>query len=670
MAAKERKSRDTPAAESGPSTMPPRLILLALDHCGVPVFVVSSDARLVYINDAACSRLEYSREELLSMRVHDIDPRFPAENWGEFWKGLRRDGRRCFESLHRTKSGGVFPVEISAAFFTDQRKEYVCAFVRNLAERKRMERVLRYRLEFEELICRLSTEFINLPLNEIDRGINQSLKEIGCLMGADRSYVFRLWEEEAALDNTHEWCAEGIEPQIDNLQGLPVEACPWWMEKLRRLETIHIPRIADLPARATAERELLQAQQIQSLVAVPMTCGGVLIGFVGFDAVRAEKTWSDDSIALLRVAGELFASVLERQRVEEALWESQQTLKNTLASMDDMLFVLDENGVFVDYPQQSPEKELLLPPERFLGKPFQQVLPPDVSGQLEAAVTAIRATGISQRFDYSLEVSGQTAWFSALISPRKSKDGGFQGVVVATRNITDRKRAEQALQKEEGLLRRLLDFQERERRLVAYEIHDELAQQLTGALMQFQAFDQLRDRHPERAHQSYVAATRLLEAGLAEARRLIGGLRPPVLDEFGIVAAIEYLISERHDSGEPRIEFQHHGRLQRLASPLQAALFRIVQESLTNASQHSRSEKVRVELAVEGDRVRVEVRDWGVGFDSQNVEEDRFGLQGIRERAHLFGGQATIETAPGQGTRVCVELPLLENRPEEGPSGQ
>lgn len=232
--------------------------------------------------------------------------------------------------------------------------------------------------------------------------------------------------------------------------------------------------------------------------------------------------------------------------------------------------------------------------------------------------------------------------------------------VAIVRDITRRKRAEEALQKEQRLLKEMLDLQERERKLVAYEIHDGLAQQLTGALYKFQAVDRLRESDPAEAEAVFAEGLRMLTDAMTETRRLIGGLRPLVLDESGIVAAIDYLIAEHQQRGGPEIEFNHKIRFQRLASPLESAVFRIVQESLTNACRYSRSARVRVEVTQLDDHVRVEVQDWGVGFDPQRINGGHYGLQGIRERARLFGGKATIDTVPGKGTHVSVELPLVE----------
>jgi signal transduction histidine kinase len=91
---------------------------------------------------------------------------------------------------------------------------------------------------------------------------------------------------------------------------------------------------------------------------------------------------------------------------------------------------------------------------------------------------------------------------------------------------------------------------------------------------------------------------------------------------------------------------------------LENAIFRIIQESLTNARRYSQSMKVRIRLVQREDGIRIEVEDWGVGFNPKNIAEGHFGLAGINERARLFGGAAIIRSSPGKGTRIVVELPL------------
>jgi PAS domain S-box-containing protein len=227
------------------------------------------------------------------------------------------------------------------------------------------------------------------------------------------------------------------------------------------------------------------------------------------------------------------------------------------------------------------------------------------------------------------------------------------------RDITDRKRAEEALHDEQRLLRDMLDLLEQDRKLVAYEIHDGLAQQLTAAIYKFQAVELQKDSDPAAARKLFDESIGLLREALAETRRLISGLRPEILDELGVVAAIDSLIAEHRKRGGPEIEFSHPAEFERLAPPLESAAFRIVQECLTNACRYSQSPKVLVELQTAHERVQIHVQDWGIGFDPARIGTGHFGLRGIRERARLLGGAASIQSELGQGTQIHIVLPLL-----------
>jgi signal transduction histidine kinase len=229
------------------------------------------------------------------------------------------------------------------------------------------------------------------------------------------------------------------------------------------------------------------------------------------------------------------------------------------------------------------------------------------------------------------------------------------------RDISERKRAEEAVLRERAILRRLLESSDRDRRLTAYEIHDGFAQHIAGARMQLEAASQLKDESPKVAAQAYERGLELLSWGLDEARCLISGLRPPILDEAGVVAAIEHLVHDPSMQEGPEVGFVFDAKFGRLEPLLENAIFRIVQESVTNACRYSESSKVQVRLTQQESRIYIEVEDWGVGFNTDDIEETSFGIGGIKERARLLGGQATIDSTPGKGTLVRVELPLVES---------
>lgn len=216
------------------------------------------------------------------------------------------------------------------------------------------------------------------------------------------------------------------------------------------------------------------------------------------------------------------------------------------------------------------------------------------------------------------------------------------------------------VRREQQTLQHLLRSSDHERRLIAYEIHDGLAQHLAGAIMQLESHAPLREQNPSQAAKAFATGLTLLHQSHEEARQLISGVRPPILDDEGVVAAIEHLANDdRAAAAGVQIEFHQEVNFDRLAPVLENSIYRIVQEGLTNALKYSQSKKVRIELVQTGRELQMVIQDWGVGFGSDKERDECFGLKGIRERARLLGGTAAIETTPGTGTRIVVKLPVV-----------
>ncbi len=195
------------------------------------------------------------------------------------------------------------------------------------------------------------------------------------------------------------------------------------------------------------------------------------------------------------------------------------------------------------------------------------------------------------------------------------------------------------------------------RRLLAYEIHDGFVQHATGAMMHLETVIQTGCVPDGSVRNEIGLCLELIRKAVAEARQLIGGLRPPLVEEQGVVGALRYLIDDQPPGG-PSIEFEANVQFDRLEPLLETVIYRITQEAITNLRRHSKSARAVVRLVQVGDRVSIEIRDWGIGFFPNGDEVKRFGLRGIRERARLLGGRAVIDSTPGQGTRVVVDLPL------------
>lgn len=258
-------------------------------------------------------------------------------------------------------------------------------------------------------------------------------------------------------------------------------------------------------------------------------------------------------------------------------------------------------------------------------------------------------------------------WLRVSANPIFDEHGRQSGAMAIFSDESDRKKAEQGLDSERRFLRHLITTQDRDRRLTAYDLHDGVVQMMTGALMRLEAMSSKRAEvigHDD----DLVAAISLIRDSMDEARRLIGGMRPPILDGNGLVGAVQYLVEHHLRVDGLRVEFIHDVKFQRLSALQESTLFRIVQEALHNAARHSGTDRVRVEMRQIDELVRVEVRDWGRGFDLGKTRLRQYGLRGIEERANLLGGSAEFESTPGQGTTICVILPINNALKDDAPT--
>ncbi len=193
------------------------------------------------------------------------------------------------------------------------------ALMNDITEAEQARKKLNFRDRFENVLISISTDFIKMRGSALNLGINDALLNIGVSIEVDRAYLFQFSDELKIMNNTHEWCATNVQPQIDNHQGLRTDDYPWWMNRLNRHWVFQIPRISDLPSWAEAERKLFESREIQSLLVVPIVHGNNLIGFLGFDSVNQEKYWSEDIIDLLRVIGDAIGNALVRNGMEKKL---------------------------------------------------------------------------------------------------------------------------------------------------------------------------------------------------------------------------------------------------------------------------------------------------------------------------------------------------------------
>jgi signal transduction histidine kinase len=225
-------------------------------------------------------------------------------------------------------------------------------------------------------------------------------------------------------------------------------------------------------------------------------------------------------------------------------------------------------------------------------------------------------------------------------------------------------------EKEDALaqaIEKVVFAQEQERRMIAYDVHDGLAQLIVSAKQHLDTCEDVWKTDPERAAGELERGLDRMSRAVEEVRRLLTALRPSLVDPIGLIPAVRASLDEVAREAGWAVTLTENLEDARLPAVVETSAFRIVQEALANALKHSRTRRVDVDLRRDGDALRITVVDHGVGFEGAPGETPGrgLGLLGMRERARLLGGECAIESAPDRGTRVRVRLPLASETPND-----
>ncbi len=272
-------------------------------------------------NNKACEMYGFEMSEFVGMSLKKITK--DIEECEKQIKQIFQTGYlKNFETKHLTKNNRTIDLLVNAAVIDYKGIKAILSNLREITELKEARIAFEEHLKFEKVISAISTDFINTKAENIDDKINSALACVGKAAGVDRSYLFLLFEDNLHFESTHGWHNEDIEPH--NLKRISKSTIQWWMEQLKQFKTIHIPRVENLPAEAAAEKEILLAQNIKSLVVVPLINAEKLVGFLEFDSVVKEKTWREEDILLLKLLGQIFANAIDIVELEKKLIQAKE----------------------------------------------------------------------------------------------------------------------------------------------------------------------------------------------------------------------------------------------------------------------------------------------------------------------------------------------------------
>jgi PAS domain S-box-containing protein len=361
------------------------------------------------------------------------------------------------------------------------------------------------------------------------------------------------------------------------------------------------------------------------------------------------------------------SDVHEMHKGRDLARESQMRLQGIVDSAMDAIISVDETQRITLF-NRAAERIFGYETREVLGQPLDMLIPARFHATHRAHVEAFGHTGVSsrpmmaQRIVTALRKGGEEFPIDASIS--QNEIGRLRFFTVILRDVSLRERTRRELAQAREDLRELAvtsrTAREQENSRISRELHDELGQNLTSLKMDLAWLEANCPPDRPKFLEAIAGMRSVLDSTVAATRRISADLRPLMLDDLGLLAALEWLAEETARRHGYRVELSVDPASENLPEPLASQVYRIVQESLTNAGRHAAATRVTIRLQTIGQEVLLDVQDDGRGLRPDDLQKKgSFGLVGIRERAYMLAGSVEIRGEDGRGTGIRVRLPLV-----------
>jgi len=374
-----------------------------------------------------------------------------------------------------------------------------------------------------------------------------------------------------------------------------------------------------------------------------------------------EERVAERTAQLSRAVEELRREIHEREEAVKAQKVSESRFRAIFDTALDSVFIKDRE---LRYREVNAAMERLFqwPASELVGKSDYELFGEEVAQRMEADDKEVLSGGILDR-ESAKAIRGATHVFHVIKVPMRDGSGAIVGLCGIARDVTQRKAAEEELRESRERLRLLTasleSSREEESKRISREIHDELGQNLTAAKYEVSSLRKaIPADHPE-LHSRLDALNQRLDSVTEDVKRIARNLRPPLLDHFGLEAALECLANEFEQRTGIRCKCQFGDGSHPIEEPTATSVFRICQEALTNVARHSNASMVEMALSCDHDQLVVQIADDGRGIKTEELSKPSLGLLGMEERARRLGGHMHIGPAGIKGTKVDIVIPFV-----------
>lgn len=656
-----------------------------IENINLGILEVDCEDRILWANEPFCQNVGYSLSELDGQVAHELlffkKDQGSLDTFSEIRQQREQGESGSYELRIRHKEGQVRWMIVSGTPIYNANGEVVgsTGLHHDITSYKEVEEQLRHRSELQQVLMNLAERLININPSEVKEVINESLQKMGQFVASDRAYIFDYDFEQGTTSNTYEWCAEGISPEIDNLQDVPIEYIPQWVNTHREGRELINEDVFSLPE-DDALYQILVPQGIRSIITIPLIHESELLGFIGFDAVHQRKKWSDTEREILRFMAQLLVNQQVKQRIETSIFESEERLRSIFDNAMDAMVLTDSEGRVEAWNKQA---------ERLFGKSRIEVLDQSLGtlifpeGQEDIGEQAFYGAAdrpVQKRFE-RMALGKNNQYFPIEISVNRIPLLNRDLYSVFLRDITERKKVEddmaQSLEQQKQISRmraRLVSMASHEFRtpLTTLKNNTELL------IMQVEELDEaLQPKLTKYIQRLEIQINRLNEliGDMLTLGRLDSGRLQFKPRNTDLIQLCDQLLKSHHSHypDRERAELRING-LPRIVKLDQNLWEHIFNNLVSNAFKYSPgAPSPVVELDYEDSRhVKISIIDYGLGiaeeeqeaiFDSfyrvrgnAAIQGSGMGLAIVQQMTQLHGIKIKVESSPGQGSSFILVL--------------
>jgi len=646
------------------------------------------------MNKVGLANCQVSREDVIGKNLIDVFP-----NIAKF--GFIDSLRRVWKTGKPERSPTALYQDDRVYWWTEMYiyklpSEKVVAIFNTQTKLIEVQQNFKKKVEFEKTIAMISSRFVN-P-DDIDEAINLSLKDIGILSQASRSYIFLFNDDNITMSNTHEWCAENVDSQIDELKDLPIEVFPWSTNKLKKGEILSIENVEDLPKEASAEKEEFLRENIKSLFLLPLKIGEKISGFIGFDNVRASEKWSNDDINLLKITSHIIGNALKRRATERDLEELNKELKSNVeertrklqeseSEKSAILESLLEHIVYqtidntIIYANKAAANSVNLTLDQLVGRKCYQIW--NTREEPCEGCPIKKALKTNKPEVNEMTTPDGRIWHVAGY-PVRDNDNNIVGVVDSTLEITKTKTAEQKIKQSEEKYRKAYYQANLYRDIFAHDINN-ILQNISSSV----ELSSLYLIDPDKLH-TIKELYDIVDEQVNRAKKLISNVRKIteldeaeiILEKIDVNRVLNYAIEFLRSSFQTRsINIQVNTPTKTNYVYANNLLLDVFENLLINAVRHNSKSQIEIIIDInkeeKGDKnyIKMEFKDNGVGISdyrkqiifergarkSQKSKGMGLGLSLVKKIIEIYLGDIWVEDRVKgdytQGSNFVVLIP-------------